>query len=304
MKYLAYDVETANTSRESICAVGWVLVNNDRIVNKGGSLINPKCRFSSRNISVHGIQPEMVENAPTFPQYWSNVLAPMVEKSLVIAYNAAFDVGATKKAMEAAGLPVPDFNYMDIFAVMKKCVTAGSYKLSDLATYSGYTYHSHDPIEDAEAIIHLLKYVSSQAGFDDIAELLIHSRVPVRNTMDDEPALPPPVSHSAPAPRETCFDGINLVPGSVAGLRICLTGEAPGVEREDINNMIAFCGGKPTTSVSGKTDYLVVGVYEDYGPDYVSSKQKKAMEMIEQGANIKIIDYPALACLLSGNARE
>ena len=150
----------------------------------------------------------------------------------------------------------------------------------------------------------MLKYVSAQAGFDDIAELLIHSRVPVKNTLDVEPAPPLPASHAMPAPRETCFDGINLVPGSVAGLRICLTGEAPGVEREDINNMIAFCGGKPTTSVSGKTDYLVVGVYEDYGPDYVSSKQKKAMEMIEQGANIKIIDYPALACLLSGNARE
>ena len=62
-----------------------------------------------------------------------------------------------------------------------------------------------------------------------------------------------------------------------------------------------MCGGKPTSSVSGKTDYLVVGVYEDYGPGFVSSKQKKAMELIEQGAKVKVIDFEMLAEMMKGN---
>lgn len=303
MKFLAYDVETANSTRSSICAVGWVLVKDDEIIDKGGSLINPKCRFSEKNIQIHGIMPESVENAPTFAEYWQSTLAPLAEKTLILAYNASFDIGATKKALEVAGMPTPDLDYMDVFAVMKKCVQSDSYKLHDLASYAGYSYQSHDPIEDAEAIIHLTKYVAEQAGFDDIIELLIHSLIPVQNTRNTEPPAPP-ANQPAPLARETYFDGIVPVDGCLAGLRFCLTGDVPGTSREDIEAMITQCGGKPTTSVSGKTDYLVVGVYVDFGPGFVSSKQRKAMELIEQGAKIKIIDFKTLSEMIKGNPIE
>ena len=303
MKILAYDVETANSSRSSICAVGWVLVNNDVVIDKGGSFINPQCRFSERNINVHGILPEYVADAPSFAEYWNSTLASLTEKTLVISYNASFDIGATKKALEAAGVPVPDIDYMDIFAVMKRCVQADSYKLHDLATIAGFSYQVHDPIEDAEAIIRLTKYVAKQAGYDDMIELLVHSQIPVQNARDTEPT-PPPAYHAAPMAHETYFDGITPVGGCLSGLRFCLTGDVPGTSREDIENLIIQCGGKPTTSVSGKTDYLVVGVYEDFGPGFVSSKQKKAMEMIDQGAKIKIIDFKTLAEMIKGNTVE
>lgn len=303
MKILAYDVETANSTRSSICAVGWVLLKDEVIIDKGGSLINPKCRFSERNVQIHGILPEFVENAPTFAEYWQSTLASLTEKTLIIAYNASFDIGATKKALELAGIPTPDLDYIDVFAVMKKCVQSDSYKLHDLATYAGYSYQSHDPIEDAEAIVHLTKYVAAQAGYDDMIGLLVHSQIPVQNMRDTEPA-PPPAYHAAPLARETYFDGITPAAGCLAGLRFCLTGDVPGTSREDIEAMIIQCGGKPTTSVSGKTDYLVVGVYEDFGSSFVSSKQKKAMELIEQGAKIKIIDFKTLSEMIKGNPIE
>ena len=59
-------------------------------------------------------------------------------------------------------------------------------------------------------------------------------------------------------------------------------------------------GGKPTASVSGKTDYLVVGTYEGYGEGYVSGKQKKALELIELGGKVRIITPEALDRLIHG----
>ena len=300
MKILAYDVETANSSRSSICAVGWVLVKDNVIVDKGGSYINPQCKFSDKNIAVHGILPEFVATAPTFAEYWVSTLSSLMKKSLVVAYNASFDIGATKSALKDAGAEIPDLDYMDAFAVMKRCVTSDSYKLSDLAAYAGYEYKAHDAIEDAEAIVHLLSYVSAQAGYDDIIELLVHSKVPVQNTI--EYASPEPAAPKADHPsREHTHEAVEPVTDSLSGLRICLTGDIPGHDREEIEKLIMMCGGKPTSSVSGKTDYLVVGVYEDYGPGFVSSKQKKAMELIEQGAKVKVIDFEMLAEMMKGN---
>lgn len=303
MKILAYDVETANSSRASICAVGWVLVNNNVIVNKGGSYINPQCKFSEKNINVHGILPEFVANAPTFAEYWESTLSALMAKTLVVAYNASFDIGATKSALKAAKIDTPDIDYIDAFAVMKRCVTSDSYKLKDLLAYTGYEYNAHDAIEDAEAIIHLLDYVASQAGYDDIIELLVHSQIPVQNTINNVPSEPPAPKTERPS-REHTHEKVEAVMNTLEGLRFCLTGDVPGIPREEIEKMIMQCGGKPTTSVSGKTDYLVVGVYEDFGPGFVSSKQKKAMELIDQGAKIKIIDFKTLTEMIQGNPIE
>ena len=56
MRALIYDVETAqNTNIGSICAVGWILLENDEIQNEGYSLINPQCTFyvNEENLNIH-----------------------------------------------------------------------------------------------------------------------------------------------------------------------------------------------------------------------------------------------------------
>ena len=55
--------------------------------------------------------------------------------------------------------------------------------------------------------------------------------------------------------------------------------------------MILEHGGKPTSGISGKTDYLIVGTYLDpvSGNPTMTSKHKKALELIDQGGKIRII---------------
>ena len=72
---------------------------------------------------------------------------------------------------------------------------------------------------------------------------------------------------------------------------MCITGDFPGYERSSIERMIIEHGGKSMSSVSGKTDYLIVGTYVDpvSGIPVMTSKHKKALELINQGGKLLII---------------
>jgi len=61
-------------------------------------------------------------------------------------------------------------------------------------------------------------------------------------------------------------------PGSIfSGKSVCVTGSVTGLTRSEVQNKIEALGGKPTSSITKKTDYLLLG--EDGG-----SKHDKALE--------------------------
>ena len=69
MEFVAIDVETANTSRSSICAFGVVEVVNGEVVNSHRWLSKPPREdtyFDPFITLIHGIRAEDVEDAPSF----------------------------------------------------------------------------------------------------------------------------------------------------------------------------------------------------------------------------------------------
>lgn len=290
MKILLYDVETAQAKNVgSICAVGWQLLDNDIQVNKGYSLINPHCAFSKTNVSVHGITAVDVEDAPCFAEYWESTLKDMMTSSLVIAHNAGFDLSATEQALYLAGVEDPGIFYLDSLALIKNIVKAPSYKLCDLAAMIGYEYQAHNAAADVDALAQVLFHLRDHFKMEDLAALI--ARIPVRAEHTKTNAfIPHDIAPETIFPmRSHCREDVEVQDGKIAGLKFCITGDIEGYERADLEKLIMIHGGRAMTSVSGKTDFLVVGVYPDYGPGYISGKQKKAMEIIEQGGKIRIL---------------
>lgn len=75
--------------------------------------------------------------------------------------------------------------------------------------------------------------------------------------------------------------------GALAGKTFVLTGTLPSMTRDEASELIAAAGGKVTSSVSKKTDYVVAG-------DDPGSKFAKAREL-----GITILDEAALRELVS-----
>lgn len=288
MNLLFYDVETANSRPGSICAVGWVLMDGSGNTKEGYSLIDPGCSFSAVNVKIHGITRDMVKGAPSFGEYWSTVLEPLFEISVAVAHNAHFDISATVQALLAAGAETPCIDYVDSIPIIQRYATSESFSLQELATQIGYTYKAHNALEDVKALISVLEYICQALGADGIPDLLLHGLA--ERTVDKTYSCPQnkpfvPMRRTEPKPEAPA----QLLDEKLKGLKICVTGDVPGLERTQVEEMILLHGGQAMRSVSGKTDYLVVGAYPEFGPDFISSKQKKAMEVIAGGGKVKII---------------
>src|SRR5690606_41288671 len=103
--FCAIDFETATHERNSACEMGISVVENGEIVKNQTWLIKPPSfpYFHPRNIDVHGITPEDVQDAPTFEEIWHGA-ENMMYGSLLIADNASFDAPLMRWYLEYYGI--------------------------------------------------------------------------------------------------------------------------------------------------------------------------------------------------------
>ena len=76
------------------------------------------------------------------------------------------------------------------------------------------------------------------------------------------------------------------------GKSCVFTGELQKIERRTAMQKVLDVGGSVKSSVSSKTNYLIVGIQDKaiVGDDGLSAKEEKAYSLIEQGHDIKIIN--------------
>lgn len=74
---------------------------------------------------------------------------------------------------------------------------------------------------------------------------------------------------------------------SICGAEFCFTGRLENATREETNALVAGNGGIVRSTATRTLDYLVLG---DTGKYEITSKQKKAEKLIEDGSHVQIID--------------
>ena len=150
MKYVAIDFETANNEAISPCSVGLAKVENGKVLDTYYTLINPPSSyFSPANISIHGIHPTDVKDAPTFEEIWPEILL-FIDNNLVIAHNASFDIGIVKAMLTFYSIPIPPLHYADTVKIARKVFPdLPNHKLTSLSTYFGFDYRAHHALDDA-----------------------------------------------------------------------------------------------------------------------------------------------------------
>lgn len=157
--FIAIDVETANSSPSSICAIGAVKVIGGLIVDKRYSLVRPEPDYYSYFCTrVHGLTDEDTYNAPSFGAVWNN-WSEWIGGMPLVAHNAVFDAGCIRQACRIYGLEPPEQKFHCTLQAARKTIPRGvcaSKSLDSLCQFFGITLKNHhNALDDAEACANL-----------------------------------------------------------------------------------------------------------------------------------------------------
>lgn len=268
--FLALDVETSNADMSSICQVGIVEFQDGVVVSQWGSLVNPEAYFDPFNISIHGIEPGMVKDAPCFPD-----LHPLIQQSVkdkIVITHMSFDQTSLRRATQRYGLPEISCTWLDSARVVRRQweqFKQSGYSLPNITRQLGINYKAHDAIDDARAAGEVVLRAIQESN-QSLIEWLERA---YKKTYSN-------ISHA----REGNPDG------PFYGETIVFTG-ALSIPRKDAAQLAALAGCDVGDGVTKITSILVVGIQDQdklAGYDK-SSKHRKAEKLVAEGQNIRII---------------
>lgn len=139
----------------------------------------------------------------------------------------------------------------------------------------------------------------SEPRYHDFAvELMIKVFLPADFAPRDEAAAEPMESTKGDDEAEINVD--------LGGQSFLFTGKLATMTRAEANGKVVAAGGSKGSSVNKKLDYLVIGDEGSplYGEGRKGSKQVKAEQLIEDGAELRIISETAFLQMLAGEQRE
>jgi len=150
MRFAAIDFETANHSRDSACAVGVVIVDGQRIVDRVYQLIRPPTsEFAFTHI--HGLTWQHVRSAPTFGELWPDLARRIGTVEFLASHNAPFDSGVLSSCCQTYGLPVVRRPFVCTVQVARDVWSIYPTKLPDVCARLRIPLRHHQADSDAEA---------------------------------------------------------------------------------------------------------------------------------------------------------
>ncbi|WDF32289.1 exonuclease domain-containing protein [Arthrobacter agilis] len=320
--FTAIDFETANGFRGSPCAVGLTKVRDGRIVEEASWLMRPPeghDHFDARNVAIHGITAGMVVDAPRFGELFPEI-GGFIGSDVLVAHNAAFDLGVIRSALEVSALAGPAWDYTCTVVLSRRSYSLPSYSLPFVAQAAGVPLvNHHDAVEDARACAGILIDIARRYDAPTVEDVLGAHGLPLSRADRYEPGL----DDLSKATRTALGRGTSPVgwagwpeeganPHANAqadprhplyGQTVVFTGNL-GIPRPQAKERAARLGAQPASSVTRRTTVLVVGdgfVASDLRDGRVTGKARRVLELHERGQEIEVLSEAEFLQLTGGS---
>jgi DNA polymerase-3 subunit epsilon len=282
MRFVAIDVETANSKFSSICQIGISVFDSNREAEAISLLVDPEDHFDGMNISIHGIDEMAVRGQPNFSTAFA-LVRHLLDDSVVVSHSP-FDKTAMRQACKANNLTEPNSKWLDTVRVARRAwplLAEGGYGLVRLAKEFGFDFRHHDALEDARVAAAILIKAMDETGLG-IEDWLRRVEKPVAN--------------------DKYSDRIKLEgksDGPLVGEVCVFTGQMK-ISRADAARIANESGAAVEPGVSKRTTIVVVG---DQDLDRLAGKDKsskhlKAEELVAKGFPIRILQERDFVAIL------
>ena len=161
--FVAIDFETANSSRNSACAIAAVRVEDGKIVAREERLIRPPQNWFQFTY-LHGISWNDVESEPSFDKVWNDFRKILRNIKFIAAHNASFDSGVLNACCAHYRLKPPACQFICTVKVARD--TWGIYptKLDCVCRKLKISLKHHNALSDAEACARIV-VAAAKEGF-------------------------------------------------------------------------------------------------------------------------------------------
>ena len=307
--FVAIDYETANADKRSACSLGVSIVENGKVVETFQSLIKPPSEFSDFdpfNVMIHGINKKDVMHSPNFVEVWEMVEKYNLNYELpFVCHYSGFDIRVTQNLLNFHSKKIPDLKFYDTLTIAKKMwPQLLNHKLNTLSTKFGIELEHHKASSDAEACAKIairqmeelnktsLKDVAEEFGYklgllnsdgvktmSDFKNYGFHG---IRHDYDPKANS----SKDVQPDREVNY-GSDLF-----GAYVVFTGELQSMSRKEAIQLAVNNGASVTSSVTKKTQYLVIGISDflDFENGKKTRKLIDAEKLSEKGQDISFVD--------------
>jgi len=155
--FAAIDFETANQHRSSVCSVGIVVVEDEKITESFYELIRPAPNFYCHwATDIHGISRADTADAQPFPEVWENIRRKILGLPLV-AHNSAFDESCLKAVHRHYEMAYPEYEFHCTYRTAKRLFPSlPNHQLHTVSEHLGFRLdRHHHALADAEACAHI-----------------------------------------------------------------------------------------------------------------------------------------------------
>lgn len=283
--FVALDFETACYSSLSACSVGIALFENGVLSESRHWLLKPADCGKFSFTKLHGITWNDVKDQGTFKDVWGE-LEPYLRGRMIIAHNAIFDMGLLKENLGHYGIHYPNYFYnctLELFREHSPYLE--NHQLGTVCDHLSIPYGNHHAEADAISCGWIFQYLLSSSNSP--ASLFTGRQ------LENKSYLNRGLSFKNQKPADLTGISVDDVDGSADQDffkdKCCvITGEFSQFDRNDLPQLIKDLGGKISTSISGSTNYLIMGTEPGW------SKVEKVEKMILAGKNVVIMDEAEL----------
>lgn len=294
LNFTAIDVETANSQRASVCAVGIVQVRNGEISETFEWHVTPPTgldSFHPRNIAIHGITPEIVEAADNTWADSLDAIQTLAGDHPLVAYNAPFDKSVIYESSRLSGLTPPVNDFHCALALAKRHLTMEKYRLPLVAAHLGITpFTHHDAGDDAAACAKIVVALSELHDLREVSALWS----PVQSVRAEASVKPSAFSRGNKSPiAELPQPNLTADPSHpFFGRQVIMTGDLRFYDRWDAMEKIASFGGVNGKGVTKKTAFLLIGdgkTHASIDLENGTTKERKAAVYMAAGQDLTVL---------------
>lgn len=220
VEFAVFDVETTGLSAATghrVCEVACLRTRAGVELDRFDTLVDPGRAISAGAYRVNRISPAMLAGAPPFAQIAPALLARL-ERAVLVAHNAPFDLSFLAAELDFAGLPPPEGPVVDTLTLVRRIHHFPSNSLGTVAAALEVpTVPDHRALTDVQAtwevLEHLLWDLDRRWGVTTLGKLLAFQGGPVPYPARRLPAadlpLPPAMAEALESGRRVRMHYVN-----------------------------------------------------------------------------------------------